>query len=76
MDHVKSAIFNIEGVATDMAASTQQQSASTQEMQDTCLKVMELAQSVKADGEKTAAAGKKMSDLSGDLLSEVERFHL
>lgn len=76
MDHVKTAILNIEGVATDMAASTQQQSASTQEMQATCEQVMELAHNVKEDGEKTAEAGKRISLLSSDLLSEVGHFKL
>ena len=76
MVHVKHAISDIEGVATDMAASTEEQSASTMEMQDTCEKVMGLAKDVKADGEKTAGAGQKMSELSADLLGEVSKFKL
>lgn len=76
MVHVKHAISDIEGVATDMAASTEEQSASTMEMQDTCEKVMGLAKDVKADGEKTAGAGQKMSELSADLLGEVSKFRL
>lgn len=76
MVHVKHAISDIEGVATDMAASTEEQSASTMEMQDTCEKVMGLARDVKADGEKTAGAGQKMSELSADLLGEVSKFRL
>ena len=76
MVHVKHAISDIEGVATDMAASTEEQSASTMEMQETCEKVMGLARDVKADGEKTAGAGQKMSELSADLLGEVSKFKL
>ena len=76
MDHVKRAISDIEGVATDMAASTEEQSASTMEMQDTCEKVMELAKAVRTDGEKTAAAGHGMSELSTNLLGEVSKFKL
>ena len=76
MVHVKHAISDIEGVATDMAASTEEQSASTMEMQETCEKVMGLARDVKADGEKTAGAGQKMSELSADLLGEVSKFRL
>lgn len=76
MEHVKDAIVKIDGVATDMAASTQQQSASTLEMQETCQQVMELARDVKADGEKTALAGGQISELSGDLLTEVGKFKL
>ena len=39
-------------------------------------KVMGLAKDVKADGEKTAGAGQKMSELSADLLGEVSKFRL
>ena len=76
MEHVKHAISDIEGVATDMAASTEEQSASTMEMQDTCEKVMGLAKAVRTDGEKTAAAGHGMSELSTNLLGEVSKFKL
>ncbi|MCI6035390.1 MAG: hypothetical protein MRZ88_05915 [Firmicutes bacterium] len=33
-------------------------------------------QGIEADGEKTAGAGQKMSELSADLLGEVSKFKL
>lgn len=74
MGGVAVSISDMERVATSMAASTMEQSASTESVLGDCEQAMHIAEHFRAEGEKMAAAGEQMKALSDQLNSMVEQF--
>lgn len=65
---------DIEQVATDMAASTEEQSANTVGVLNDCEEAMHIAKRFQSEGEEMAVAGQQLKVLSGELSAKVERF--
>lgn len=76
MKTVRTSVVSMDEVATDMAASTQEQNASTESVLSACEQVMNIAQKFNAEGEEMAEAGKKLKELSYGLAEQVEQFKI
>lgn len=73
---VVQAVSSIEGVATDMAASTEEQSASTDSVLGDCDQMLQIAQQFHNEGMEMADSSKKLKELSNELDTMVEKFQL
>ena len=67
-------LADMENVATDIAASTEQQSAGTTSVLEDCEQAMYIAERFHAEGEEMADAGQQLKGLSGNLAAMVEQF--
>lgn len=74
MGTVNTAIQNINGVITDMAASVQEQTASTQIISETYNQVMNISEEFSADGEKVVAANKELKTKVIEITKEIQKF--
>ena len=72
--HIGNTLTDIEQVATDMAASTEEQSANTVGVLNDCEEAMHIAKRFQSEGEEMAVAGQQLKVLSGELSAKVERF--
>lgn len=66
----------LEGVATDMAATTQQQTASSEMILQTCEQIMDISKEFKEDGTAMVQVGKDLQDLSATLKEQVDQFEI
>jgi methyl-accepting chemotaxis protein len=73
---VKEAVGNIEGIATDMAAGTQEQSASTSSVLSHCEQILEISRKFSAEGQEMADASSQLRELSEQLNDTVSKFKL
>jgi methyl-accepting chemotaxis protein len=71
---VKAAVGNIEGIATDMAAGTQEQSASTASILSHCEQILEISRKFSTEGQEMADASKQLRELSEQLGETVAQF--
>lgn len=67
-------IISANDVSTNMAAITQEQSASAQEIEDTAAHVRELAEVVNNNGESVRSQSVRLSEASGVLRSNIDKF--
>lgn len=67
-------IISANDVATNMAAITQEQSASAQEIEDTATHIRELAEIVNNNGESVRSQSDKLSEASGILKNNIDKF--
>ncbi len=74
MGTVNHAIQNINGVITDMAASVEEQTASTQVISETYNQVMSISESFFEDGEKVVAASKELKSMVTEIRKEIQEF--
>jgi methyl-accepting chemotaxis protein len=73
---VTSAIGQVESVATDIAASTQEQTAETHQILTTCEQVMDIAGDFRNEGSRMAQSSEGLKQLSDDLNQEIDKFQL
>lgn len=76
MDTVNDAIENISNVITDMAASVEEQTASTQVISETYEQVMKISEEFSKDGEKVVSAGKELKDIVSEITEEIGKFKI
>ncbi len=74
MSQVNEAMRIVESVATDMAATTQEQTASTEIVLSTCNQVTEISNGFGVKGEELVNLGKELKVLSDSLHDEVAKF--
>lgn len=74
METVNDAIQNINGVINDMAASVEEQTASTQVISETYHQVMNISESFSEDGEKVVAASKELKAMVTEITKEIQEF--
>lgn len=74
MGQVNDAIININGVITDMAASIQEQTASTQIISDTYGQVMEISEGFAEDGKKVVVASGELKEKVSKINQEIQKF--
>ena len=66
----------LEGVATDMAATTQEQTASSEVVLHTCEKIMDISKEFKKDGNTMVQVGNDLQGLSVTLKEQVDQFKI
>jgi methyl-accepting chemotaxis protein len=71
---VNTSVDNIEGVATDMAAGTQEQSASMDNVLEHCEQILEIAQQFSAEGQAIEESSRELKELSEQLFGTVAQF--
>ncbi len=76
MDTVNDAIENISNVITDMAASVEEQTASTQIISETYEQVMKISEEFSKDGEKVVSAGRELKDIVSEITGEISKFKI
>ena len=76
MDTVNDAIENISNVITDMAASVEEQTASTQVISETYEQVIKISEEFSKDGEKVVSAGKELKDIVSEITEEIGKFKI
>jgi methyl-accepting chemotaxis protein len=73
---VQAAVGNIEGVANDMAAGTQEQSASTANVLEHCEQILTISRKFSAEGQEMADSSRQLRELSEQLDVTVSRFKI
>ena len=68
--------MNMEHLATEMAANTQEQSAGTESVLEDCRQVMHIAEDFNTKGDEMENAGDKLKELSGELTAMVDHSKL
>lgn len=71
---VGQSLSNMESLATDMAASTEEQSASTESVLDDCKRAMHIAEDFNTQGDEMEKAGDQLKELSSELTAMVDQF--
>lgn len=66
----------LEEVATDMAATTQQQTASSEVVLQTCEQIMDISKEFKEDGKAMVQVGNDLQGLSDTLKEQVDQFKI
>ena len=74
MDTVNAAIGNISNVITDMAASVEEQTASTQVISETYRSVMDISEEFSKDGDKVVEAGQELKKIVVEITEEIAKF--
>lgn len=74
MDTVNAAIGNISNVITDMAASVEEQTASTQVISETYRSVMDIFEEFSKDGDKVVEAGQELKKIVVEITEEIAKF--
>jgi methyl-accepting chemotaxis protein len=74
VESVKTAMANLEGVATDMAASTEEQSASTTNVLEHCERILAFSQQFNEEGQQMADSSRHLRELSEQLGETVAQF--
>lgn len=74
MDTVNEAIGNISNVITDMAASVEEQTASTQVISETYRSVMDISEEFSKDGDKVVEAGQELKRIVVEITEEIAKF--
>lgn len=74
MDTVNEAIGNISNVITDMAASVEEQTASTQVISETYRSVMDISEEFSRDGDKVVEAGQELKRIVVEITEEIAKF--
>ena len=67
-------LVNMERLATEMAANTQEQSAGTESVLEDCRQVMHIAEAFNTKGNEMEHAGDQLKELSGELTTMVDQF--
>ena len=74
MDTVNEAIGNISNVITDMAASVEEQTASTQVISETYRSVMDISEEFSKDGDKVVEAGQELKRIVVEITEDIAKF--
>ncbi len=74
MDTVNAAIGNISNVITDMAASVEEQTASTQVISETYRSVMDISEEFSKDGDKVVEAGRELKKIVVEITEGIAKF--
>jgi methyl-accepting chemotaxis protein len=74
VEKVKNAMGNLEGIATDMAASTQEQSACTTNVLEHCEQILVFSKQFSEEGQQMADASHHLRELSEQLGETVAQF--
>ncbi|HCJ75963.1 MAG TPA: hypothetical protein DHV88_06090 [Roseburia sp.] len=74
MNTVNEAIGNISNVITDMAASVEEQTASTQVISETYRSVMDISEEFSKDGDKVVEAGQELKRIVVEITEEIAKF--
>jgi methyl-accepting chemotaxis protein len=73
---VSQAVKHIDDIATDMAAGTQEQSASTLNVLDHCEQIVEISRQFSEEGQEMADSSNELRTLSGELGATVAKFRI
>ena len=73
-DQIEKEMKNVEGIASDMAATTQEQTASIEVVLNTCKEMMEKSEAVAGSALELDAAGKDLHQIAESLKAQVDKF--
>ena len=73
-DQIEKEMKNVEGIASDMAATTQEQTASIEVVLNTCKEMMEKSEAVAGSALELDAAGKDLHQIAENLKAQVDKF--
>ena len=73
---VNDAMKVIEGVATDMAATTEEQTASSEMVLHTCEQLKDISKEFGEDGSAMVQAGNDLKEVSITLIEQVDQFKI
>jgi methyl-accepting chemotaxis protein len=73
---VSQAVKHIDDIATDMAAGTEEQSASTLSVLDHCEQIVEISRQFSEEGQEMADSSNELRTLSGELGATVAKFRI
>lgn len=75
-EHINNNMREVDAVASDMAAATQEQTASTEMVLSTCQSISNMADSVAQNSSKLVTAGSELNDISEDMKNKVGQFQI
>ena len=67
---------DVDAVASDMAAATQEQTASTEMVLSTCQNICNMADAVAHNSSELVTAGSELNDISKDMKTKVGQFKI
>jgi methyl-accepting chemotaxis protein len=73
---VREAVEHIDGIATDMASGTEEQSASTVSVLNHCEQIVEISRQFSEEGQEMADSSNELRELSEELGETVSRFKI
>ena len=73
-DQIEKEMKNVDGIASDMAATTQEQTASIEVVLNTCKEMMEKSEAVAGSALELDAAGKDLNQIAENLKAQVDKF--
>lgn len=73
-EKIGASVKEVDAVASDMAAITQEQTASTEVVLNTCHEVAEISNSVFQKSEDLVSSGSSLKNLANDLTKQIEKF--
>lgn len=73
---VNMAVSRIEGVATDMAASTEEQSVITESVLGHCEEILQISKKFGENGQDIEASGRELRELSQVLYAAINQFQI
>ena len=73
-EKIGASVKEVDVVASDMAAITQEQTASTEVVLNTCHEVAEISNSVFQKSEDLVSSGSSLKNLANDLTKQIEKF--
>ena len=71
---IEQEIKNVDGIASDMAATTQEQTASIEVVLNTCDEMMEKSEAVANSAQELDVAGKALNQIAENLKTQVDKF--
>ena len=76
INKVNEAMHVLEGVASDMAATAQEQTSSSEIVLDACKDIMDISKEFKEDGKTMVQVGNDLQGLSDTLKEQVDQFKI
>ncbi len=75
-NEIEHEIKKVDTIASDMAATTQEQTASVEVVLNTCNQMMDMAEHVVSSAQDLGTAGRDLNSISEDLKEQVGRFQV
>ena len=76
INKVNETMYVLEGVATDMASTTQEQTSNSEIVLNTCKQIMDISNEFQEDGKTMVQVGNDLHELSDMLKEQVDQFKI
>lgn len=73
-EHINNSMKSVDAVASDMAATTQEQTASTEMVLNTCHSISDMADNVSRNARELSVTGKNLKIISDELKEKANQF--